>query len=441
MRLDMDFKLNNKQKEIRILFSGPEKNQLIYGGSRSSKTFFICYCIATRSIRAPGSRHVIFRKHGVAVKHAVGMDTWPKMMALAYPDIKFRWKDRDGYFLFENKSEVWLAGLDDKERVEKVLGKEYVSLYFNEASEIPLSSYIVAQTRLSQQIHDVEGNVLSLRNYVDLNPTTNQHWTYRLWVDGINPDGEMPVNMGNYVYAIANPQDNIDNLSQDYIDTLMELPERQRRRFFEGLYSADDDNALWRRNFIKRTQDVPDLTRVVVSIDPAVTNIVGSNETGIIVAGSGSNGCGYILADGSGKYRPEEWAARAISLYDEWGADRIVAERNNGGDMVEATIRALRPDVSYKSVWSSRGKVVRAEPTAALYERGKIFHVGMFEDLETQMCTFTIDMNRTGSGYSPDRVDALIFALTDLFPSMTRRNTTPILVVDNPIKFVMASGG
>lgn len=135
---------------------------------------------------------------------------------------------------------------------------------------------------------------------------------------------------------------------------------------------------------------------------------------GILVAGKDRNGHGYVLADRSGRYPPTEWARVAISLYGSHAADRIVAERNNGGDMVEATIRMVNPNVPVTTVWASRGKIVRAEPVAALYEQNKIHHVGTFATLEDQMCGFTSDFDRATAGYSPDRVDALVWALTDL---------------------------
>lgn len=419
-----NFELTLKQREIRDTLAGPQKHHLVYGGSRSGKTFGLCYAIATRALMAPKSRHAIFRRHGVAVKQSVGKDTMPKVLELAYPGVPVKWHEQDGYFTVGDGSEIWLAGLDDKERVDKVLGKEFATLYFNEASEIPLSSYMVAQTRLAQKIETADGRILPLRSYVDLNPTTRQHWTYRLFVDGINPDGEKPVDAENYTVSVANPVDNLPNLSADYIAELEALPDRQRRRFFLGEFQADVENALWRREMFKRVQKLPDLQRVVIAIDPAASAEAGSDETGIVAAGVDRSGVGYVLEDASGRYKPEEWAKQAIALYDVWGADRIIGEVNNGGDMVEATLRAHRSDVPFTAVRASRGKVTRAEPVAALYERGKVFHHGAHDDLESQMCAFTPDFDRKAQGWSPDRVDAAVWAFTDLFPSMTRRSAS-----------------
>lgn len=419
----MSFSLTPRQEELRDLIAGRAKHALAYGGSRSGKTFGFCWALSVRANYAPGSRHAIFRRYSVAVKQSVGMDTMPKVLELAWPGLPVKWREQDGYFQFPNGAEIWLAGLDDKERVDKVLGKEFASLYFNEASEIPYQSYLVAQTRLAQSVETTEGKPLRLRDFVDLNPTTRQHWTYRLWIDGTRPDDDSPVDVQDYAYLTMNPQDNLRNLPGDYIDSLAALPERQRKRFFEGVYSADDENALWTRGMFHRVQSIaPErLRRVVVAIDPASSNDPGSDETGIVACAVGLDGYGYVLADASGRYRPEEWARKAIALYREFDADRIIAEVNNGGDMVEAVIRAQAQHVPVTKVRASRGKVTRAEPVAALYERGKVYHVGEFRQLEDQCCAFTADFDRDAQGWSPDRVDALVWGLTDLFPSLTRK--------------------
>lgn len=182
-------------------------------------------------------------------------------------------------------------------------------------------------------------------------------------------------------------------------------------------FHADQPGALWTRQVLqqnrKNKQDIPDMKRIVVAIDPAVKAVSSSDETGIIVAGLGVDGHGYILEDLSGRYRPSDWAQKALGAYYKYGADRIVAEVNQGGDMVEHTLRTIDPDVAYKSVHATRGKVVRAEPVAALDEQGKIHHVGLLTQLEDQMCGFNENVSR----HSPDRVDARVWAITELMLS------------------------
>jgi phage terminase large subunit-like protein len=178
----------------------------------------------------------------------------------------------------------------------------------------------------------------------------------------------------------------------------------------------DMPGALWSHGLIEavRIGTVPKLTRVVVAIDPAATSGEEADETGIIVVGKDANGHGYVLADASGKYQPIEWASIAIAAYRSHHADRIVAEINNGGEMVEATLRMVDPNVAFTAVRASRGKVARAEPVSALYEQGRMHHVGSFPELEDQMTNFTSDFDREAAGYSPDRLDALVWAATEL---------------------------
>jgi len=169
--------------------------------------------------------------------------------------------------------------------------------------------------------------------------------------------------------------------------------------------------ALWKRADILYTPH-PELVRVVVAIDPAMTSSEAADETGIIIAGKGIDGKGYVLADRSGRFSPDSWARRAVQGFDDFKADRIIGEVNNGGEMVGLTIKTVR-NVPYKAVHASRGKQARAEPIAALYEQHRVFHVQPFPELEDQICTWTQE-----SGDSPDRLDALVWALSELFPEI-----------------------
>jgi phage terminase large subunit-like protein len=212
--------------------------------------------------------------------------------------------------------------------------------------------------------------------------------------------------------------ENEANLAPTFIQALRDRYEGTRlgRQEINAELLTDTPGALWHLEWLDRDRvtKAPDLTRIVVAIDPAVSNNEGSDETGIIVAGIAGDKHAYVIEDLSGRYAPHEWAATAIAAYRRHNADRIIAEVNNGGAMVEGTIRAVDPLVSFKSVHASRGKVVRAEPIAALYEQRKVHHVGNFSTLEDQMCAFTSDFDRGRAGYSPDRVDALVWALTEL---------------------------
>lgn len=221
---------------------------------------------------------------------------------------------------------------------------------------------------------------------------------------------------GQRVYITrGNTFDNTPNLAPAFIADIRAKYEGTRLGRQEIFADILDDNpkALWNRQRLEdlRVERGPSLfRRIVVAVDPAMTSRPESDETGIIVAGVGDHGHAYVLDDLSGKLSPNGWASRAIMAYSERMADRVVGETNNGGDLVESTLRTVDAAVSYKGVYASRGKYARAEPVAALYEQGKVHHVGMFAALEDQMCEWAPDESK----YSPDRMDALVWALTEL---------------------------
>lgn len=429
----MTFKFNpGQQRAWDNLYTSDKRFCLLYGGSRSGKTFLAVYTILVRALKAPKSKHLIVRQEASSARASIlrgNMATLPQVMNTCFPGLTYEPNEQYGYITLPNGSEIWVGGLNDDKAMERILGNEYVTIYMNEASECRYTAFTLLRSRLAQVVQDVEGDDVRQRFLVDLNPTTRNHWTYRVWIDGIEPESETPLNMDQYGHEVINPFDNMENLSGDYLADLEALPERARRRFLEGKYVEDVETALWQRRMFRRVEQVPDLQRIVVAVDPAISSESGSDETGIVCVGIDRAGIGYVLADDSGKYRPEEWARRAIAVFDEYGADRIVGEVNQGGDMVESVIRAQRSNVPYTAVRATRGKAVRAEPVAALYERGKVFHVGRFDKLEDQMCSVTTDFDAKAQGWSPDRVDALVWGFTDLFPSMTRgvKDSAPVL--------------
>ncbi len=194
-----------------------------------------------------------------------------------------------------------------------------------------------------------------------------------------------------------------------------------RQEIFAELLE-EAEGALWRRDWISHTETAPDLNRIVIAIDPAMSSRPDSAETGIIVAGTDADLRGYVLEDGSGRMSPDEWARRAIDLYDRYSAGRIIGERNNGGDLVGSVLKTASGGrtLPIRLVSASVGKYARAEPVAALYQQGRVSHVGSFPQLEDQLCTW-----EPGSSTSPDRMDALVWALSDL---ITDRRITKIWV-------------
>ena len=407
-------KLTAKQKQAQTLLQS-QRHTLLVGGSRSGKTTLLVREIAGRAVRARNSRHAILRLHANAARAAIALDTLPKVFGLCFPGERLKRHRTEGYFSLENGSEIWIGGLDDQDRVEKILGKEYATIFLNECSQIPYASVLVALTRLAQ----VAGG-LSQAAYYDLNPTNKGHWTNILFGEKRDPISRQPLaDPENYARIFLNPRDNAANLTAEYLQSLERLPERQRRRFFEGVYIDDIDGALFSYEGIARARvaefALARCRRVVVAVDPsgaAGRDDEGADEIGIVVAAKGDDGHAYVLADRSLRDAPAVWGRAAVRAYHEFKADHIVAEENFGGEMVRFVIRAADPHAPVRVISASRGKVLRAEPVSALYEQGLVHHVGRFAVLEDQLCAFTTQGYR-GEG-SPDHADALVFAVTEL---------------------------
>lgn len=224
--------------------------------------------------------------------------------------------------------------------------------------------------------------------------------------------------------------DNKDNLATTFMHQIEERfgGTRLGRQELEGEILDDIPGALWQRSGIdtNRVTEAPlDMERVIVAVDPAASSEEGSDENGIVVVGLARDedgyARGYVLEDASLRGSPEEWAKRVVQMYRKWSADKIVAEKNQGGEMVASVIKAQDRTLIPKLVHASRGKIIRAEPISALYEQNRIHHVGRFDQLEDQMCTFSLDNIRSNGMGSPDRVDALVWGLTELFDKLTGR--------------------
>jgi len=211
--------------------------------------------------------------------------------------------------------------------------------------------------------------------------------------------------------------ENAANLAPGFFESIVAKYEGTRLGRQELLAELLDDTpgALWTLDMLDRSRrdHAPELQRIVVAVDPAVSTREGSDETGIVVAGKDARGDGWVLEDLSGKYQPADWARTAVEAYRRHAADRVVAEVNQGGDLVETTIRMIDQNVPFTAVHASRGKYIRAEPIAALFEQNRVHLVGGFPLLEDQLTQFVPDLDRGRAG-SPDRADSMIWAITEL---------------------------
>lgn len=404
------FSYTSAQQQAMELLTSPAHHVMLFGGSRSGKSFILCCALAIRALRVPGSRHAVIRRYCASARSTIGMDTMPKVLRCRFGR-KLRWhfNKAENFFHFDNGSEIWLIGLDDGERADKILGKEFATIYFNECSELEYSSVQTALTRLAQNVPPLTNRV-----YYDCNPPGRNHWCYRVFMEKCDPvTREKFPNPQDYAAMQMNPADNRINLPDNYIEnTLANLPERQRRRFMLGEWSDDVDGALWKRDMIDsaRVTEVPPLSRVVIGVDPAVTGGKESDCTGIIAAGMDYRGEFYVLADESMQSSPLLWVRKALVLAKKFHADCIVVEVNNGGDLLGTLFSGEDDSVPIRQVRAFKDKFSRAEPVAAFYEKGIVHHAGNFIELEEQMCSFK-SACRTAS---PDRMDALVWAVSEL---------------------------
>lgn len=211
----------------------------LYGGSRSGKTFIIIYGIIVRASKCK-SRHLVMRRTFASVKRSIFMDTFPKVMNLCFPHLTCVANKSDLYVTFPNGSEIWFAGLDSGDRVEKILGMEFSTIYFNEASEIEYEPIQIVLTRLAEK------NALTKRVWYDFNPPSKSHWSYWLFIEKLNPIDEEPLsNPEDYNHLMMNPKDNVENIDEDYIKLLERMPEKDRLRFLDGIFGDDSDGRAY----------------------------------------------------------------------------------------------------------------------------------------------------------------------------------------------------
>ena len=380
------------------------------GGSRSGKTFISIYKIVTRGLLTP-SRHLATRFRFNHAKTALAMDTIPKVFKTCFPGLPFHLNKSDWFFEWPTQrggtSELWIGGVDEKDRAEKVLGHEYSTIFANECSQLSYEAVLLLQTRLA------ESSGLPLRFIYDYNPPSKKHWTYLMFHRGLTPELEpLSFPIGR---VRMNPRDNAANLPPEYLQILEGLPKRQRQRFLDGLFLDDVEGALWTEMMVNRAKSrAPGpLMRTIIAVDPSVSHTENSDECGIVVASLEASQKGAVIhKDLSGKLTTQQWARRVVNAVREYNANYVVAEVNQGGDLVENVIHNEDPNVKVKKVRAAVGKFARAEPVAQLYDEGhvQVTHDGDMPELEDELTTY-VPLN---AKCSPNRLDALVWALTDL---------------------------
>lgn len=402
------FQKTEKQRQLVELILAHE-NVMAEGGARSGKTFgIIRQQIVRRLIRPSKGLAVRFKaKHA---KASLMLETIPAVFRICFPHVRYERNLSDGTFVFPSKtgepSELWIGGVDDASRMEKILGKEFSDVFINECSQVPYQSVGLLRTRLA------ENSGLQLRMLFDQNPPAKSWWTWKLFHLRKTPDGET-INW-DIATIQMNPVDNRQNLPAATLRILETLPKRQRQRFYEGLYLDVVEGALWtdaQVNLAKLREPGEAIMRVV-AVDPSISNREDSDECGIVVCSSDATAGGAVEADHSGKLSTQAWANRVVEVYHETKANVVVAEVNQGGDLVEDAIHNVDPGVPVVKVHAAKSKWARAEPVAQLFdeEQRKVSLCGDFPQLEEELTTYV----PRDSKFSPNRLDAMVWGLTYL---------------------------
>lgn len=404
----MAFIKTAKQNEAQIMMRSHYMT-LLEGGARSGKTLIALRQMFMRAAKTP-SRHLVVRRHAVDARRSIVNDTMKKLKKMCFPKMKIHLNKTEMTYrlttLNGGESEVIVAGLDDAERADKILGTEYSTIYVNECSQLKFDSLEILRTRLAE----VSG--LSRHIWLDQNPTVKSHWTWRLFREGLSPKKEQ-MNWDT-AYLQINPVDNAENLDPDYLHELATASEYYRKRFYLGEYVEQIEGALWSDLMLNeaKLRPAPPLKRTVVAIDPSVSNREDSDECGIVVASEDVTGGGVVHGDFSGIMTTDEWAHRAVDLYRQYKANVIVAEVNNGGNLVADVIHNIDPNIYVEMVHAAKSKYARAEPVSQLYEKRqkRVTHEGEMTELEEELTTYV----PRDAKHSPNRLDALVWALTYL---------------------------
>jgi len=381
----------------------PARYKAAYGGRGSGKSHFFAEMAVARCMSNPGTRIVCVREVQKSLRESVKL-------------------------LIEDKIRHLKCAAEFEVRQDMIRSPGGGLIVFNGMQDH------TAESIKSLEGFDVayveEAQTLTARSLELLRPTIREKGS-ELWFSWNPRHDTDPVDQllrrdapPDAVVVQSNYRDNPwfpAELERERIFDYSANPQRYRHIWL-GEYEPQAIGAIWNQGMINRhrTGEPPPMARILVGVDPAVSAEKGSNETGIVAAGIGNDGIGYVLEDQSCVGSPDEWARRAVRLYDRLDADAIVVEVNQGGDMCHATLTAVRPGLPVIEVRATRGKHVRAEPISALYEEGKIRHVGAFPELEHEMCLMTAD-GYQGAG-SPDRVDALVWVMTSLFKKLTMRD-------------------
>jgi hypothetical protein len=408
-------------------------DELLYGGAAGGgKSDWLLLHAVSEMEAHPGNRGVIFRR----VMPSLVRSLWPRAVTILHGRADINKNEHT--FTFPNSSVLEFGHLEHVDSVHRYQGAEYGFIGFEEVTEFLESQWEYMRTRLRAPAPGVRPHMVATANPGGVGHT----WVKRRWVapkvEDVNPGSPVPApgvvwqatppagvrepRLRGFVPATLADNPTLTERDPQYAANLASIGNRALRLAMQtGDWDAIDaiEGALWSWDWIEPRRMAPGsvegyiggLVRVVTAVDPAGSTNKDSDETGIVTVGKGSDGRGYVLNDASLIGTPGEWAATAVNEARRWQADALVVERNYGGDMARHTLAQIAGHMPIIEVNAKRGKVLRAEPIAHLYEQGRVSHLGTFPELESQQTTWV-----PSDSDSPDRVDALVHGLTELFP-------------------------
>lgn len=402
------WKLTKKQKETLKIID-ENKLTLAIGQGRSGKTLAIMYLLFKRAIQYPGTNHAVFRNTLQSCVDGIWKITIPEVIKNFFPALPLMngWKMNESSHeitLF-NGSRIIIKGLDNRDRASKILSTEFATIFIDESQLVYYEFIGLLLTRLPQPL-DVQykTKIICAANWA-----SKTSWLKLFFDDKLNPETKAPHNQKCEIIT-STTYDNTSIDAKEYIDTLNSAGDRKSRLMCAGSgFYEEIEGALWEQNDIKRITalNLDDYDDIIISFDPAVTNKKSSDEHGVAVLAKLKDDL-HILECFEKKEDINVIVKEIIKLYKLYNCSKLVCEVNNGGDFIPALINNHAPDVYCESVRATRGKLLRAEPVAALYKNGKVFHTKHFNKLEDQMVTYT------GTGDSPNALDALVWGVTYL---------------------------
>lgn len=380
------------------------KFTLLIGQGRASKTTLAVFYMLARAITFPGTSHAIFRNTLSSAIDGIWRQTVPEVIEHFFPILPamkgFRKNETDKMIYLPNRSRFMLRGLDTPARAAKVLSQQFATVAFDECQTIDLPYFGLLLTRLPQP---KTGNY-GVKMICTANYAPKSHWTRAFFAEGKNPSTS-DLHRQKVGLMHFRTDDNRSINADEYIDTIKSAGDRSARLMCAGTdWFSLTEGALWRPEDIRRGS-AKQYDEIILSFDPSTTDKNTSDAHGIAVCGRKGKDY-FILESYEQQGDVNETAQRACAMHNTYRCSRLIYEKNQGGDWIEALIRQHDPSILCDKVHATKGKILRAEPVAALYKAGRVFHTRLFDNVEDQM------MNFAGAGKSPNSLDALVHGVT-----------------------------